>query len=196
MEPWLVVGLGNPGPEDAATRHNVGVMVVDDLARRWSGRLTSHRYTRCEVLEARWAGAKVALARGRSYMNESGGPVSALCGFFGVGPEHVVLVHDELDIPFGALRVKQGGGDNGHNGLRSVRSALGTGDTVRLRVGIGRPPGRQDPADFVLRPFSAAQREELPAILDRAGDAIECIIAEGVTRAQNIFNADPSEELP
>ena len=128
-------------------------------------------------------------------MNESGGPVSALCGFFGVDPDHVVLVHDELDIPFGVLRVKQGGGDNGHNGLRSVRSALGTGDTVRLRVGIGRPPGRQDPADFVLRPFSATQREQLPAILDRAGDAIECIIAEGVTRAQNLFNADPSEEL-
>lgn len=196
MEPWLVVGLGNPGPDYAATRHNVGVMVVEELARRWGGRLSSHRYTRCEVYEGRWAGAKVTLARGRSYMNESGGPVSALCSFYGVEPERVILVHDELDIPFGSLRVKQGGGDNGHNGLRSVRASLSTGDTVRLRVGIGRPPGRQDPADFVLRPFSATQREELPEVLDRAGDAIECVIAEGVPRAQNVFNADPSEELP
>ncbi len=196
MEPWLVMGLGNPGPEYAATRHNVGVMVVEDLARRWGGKLSSHRYTRCEVFEGRSAGAKVVLARGRSYMNESGGPASALCDFFGVDPDHLIVVHDELDIPFGSLRVKQGGGDNGHNGLRSVRSALGTGDTVRLRVGIGRPPGRQDPADFVLRPFTAAQREELPTILDRADDALECIVSEGVTRAQNLFNADPSEELP
>lgn len=191
-----MVGLGNPGPEYAPTRHNVGVMAVEALAARWGGRLAAHKYTRCEVFEGRWAGRKVVLARGRSYMNESGGPVAVLADHFGVDPERVLLAHDELDIPFAALRIKQGGGDNGHNGLRSVRSALGTGDTVRLRVGIGRPPGRQDPADFVLRPFTAAQREELPTILDRADDALECIVSEGVTRAQNLFNADPSEELP
>ncbi|MBU6311256.1 MAG: aminoacyl-tRNA hydrolase [Actinomycetales bacterium] len=191
MEPWLVVGLGNPGPEYALTRHNVGVMAVEALAARWGGRLAAHKYTRCEVFEGRWAGRKVVLARGRSYMNESGGPVAVLADHFGVDPERVLLAHDELDIPFAALRIKQGGGDNGHNGLRSVRRSLGTGDTVRLRIGIGRPPGRQDPADFVLRPFSAAQREELPHVLERCGDAIECVIADGVATAQNRFNADP-----
>ena len=191
MEPWLVVGLGNPGPEYALTRHNIGVMAVEALAARWGGRLSAHKYTRCEVFEARWAGHKVVLARGRSYMNESGGPVAVLCDHFGVDAERVLLAHDELDIPFAALRIKQGGGDNGHNGLRSVRRSLGTGDTVRLRIGIGRPPGRQDPADFVLRPFTSAQRDELPHVLERCGDAIECVIADGVAKAQNRFNADP-----
>lgn len=186
-----MVGLGNPGPEYALTRHNVGVTAVEALAARWGGRLAAHKYTRCEVFEGRWAGRKVVLARGRSYMNESGGPVAVLADHFGVDPERVLLAHDELDIPFAALRIKQGGGDNGHNGLRSVRRSLGTGDTVRLRIGIGRPPGRQDPADFVLRPFSAAQREELPHVLERCGDAIECVIADGVATAQNRFNADP-----
>lgn len=186
-----MVGLGNPGPEYALTRHNVGVMAVEALAARWGGRLAAHKYTRCEVFEGRWAGRKVVLARGRSYMNESGGPVAVLADHFGVDPERVLLAHDELDIPFAALRIKQGGGDNGHNGLRSVRRSLGTGDTVRLRIGIGRPPDRQDPADFVLRPFSAAQREELPHVLERCGDAIECVIADGVATAQNRFNADP-----
>ena len=186
-----MVGLGNPGPEYALTRHNVGVMAVEALAARWGGRLAAHKYTRCEVFEGRWAGRKVVLARGRSYMNESGGPVAVLADHFGVDPVRVLLAHDELDIPFAALRIKQGGGDNGHNGLRSVRRSLGTGDTVRLRIGIGRPPGRQDPADFVLRPFSAAQREELPHVLERCGDAIECVIADGVATAQNRFNADP-----
>ena len=191
MPAWLVVGLGNPGPEYAPTRHNVGVMAVEALAERWGGRLKADRYTRCEVFEGRWAGHKVVLARGRSYMNESGGPVAVLADHFGVDAERVLLAHDELDIPFAALRVKQGGGDNGHNGLRSVRRSLGTGDTVRLRIGIGRPPGRQDPADFVLRPFTASEREELPHVLDRCADAIECVIADGVSAAQNRYNADP-----
>ena len=191
MDPWLVVGLGNPGPEYAATRHNVGVMAVETLAHRWGGRLASHRYTRCEVFEHRYAGRKVALARVRTYMNDSGYPVSVLADFFNVDPERILLAHDELDIPFAALRIKHGGGDNGHNGLRSVRHSLGTGDTARLRIGIGRPPGRQDPANFVLKPFSAAEREELPGLLDRCADAIECIIADGIPVAQNRFNADP-----
>ena len=191
MEPWLVVGLGNPGPEYAVTRHNVGVMAVEELAARWGGRLKADKYTRCEIFEGRWAGHKVVLARGRSYMNESGGPVSALAQHFGVEPEHIILAHDELDIPFAWLRIKQGGGDNGHNGLRSVRKSLGTGDTVRLRIGIGRPPGRQDPAYFVLQSFTAAQKAELPALLGRCADAIECIIGDGVATAQNRFNAEP-----
>ena len=124
-------------------------------------------------------------------MNESGGPVAVLADHFGVEAHNVLLAHDELDIPFAALRIKQGGGDNGHNGLKSVRRSLGTGETVRLRIGIGRPPGRQDPADFVLRPFTGAERQELPLLLDRCADAIECVIAEGVATAQNRFNADP-----
>ncbi|MFM8239503.1 MAG: aminoacyl-tRNA hydrolase [Actinomycetota bacterium] len=191
MDPWLVVGLGNPGPPYALTRHNVGVMAVETLASRWGGRLTAHKYTRCEVFESRWAGRRVVLARGRAYMNESGGPVAVLADHFGVEAHNVLLAHDELDIPFAALRIKQGGGDNGHNGLKSVRRSLGTGETVRLRIGIGRPPGRQDPADFVLRPFTGAERQELPLLLDRCADAIECVIAEGVATAQNRFNADP-----
>ncbi len=192
MDPWLVVGLGNPGPEYGRTRHNVGVMVVESLAERWGGRLKSHRATHCEVMESRYAGRQVVLARTRGYMNESGGPVKALADYYDVEPDHLIVVHDELDIPFGALRIKEGGGDGGHNGLRSIRRTLGTGDTVRLRVGIGRPPGRQDPADFVLHAFSGTQREELPAILAEAGDAIECIITDGVAVAQNRYHTEAS----
>ena len=190
MPAWLVVGLGNPGPEYATTRHNVGAMAVEALAERWGGRLKSDRYTRCDVYDSRWEGHRVVLARGRSYMNESGGPVRALADHFNVPVDRTIVVHDELDIPFGALRVKQGGGDGGHNGLRSIRKVLGTGDTIRIRVGIGRPPGRQDPADYVLKPFAAAQREDLALLIDRADDAIECVIAEGVQIAQNRFNSD------
>lgn len=190
MSTWLVVGLGNPGPEYERTRHNVGAMAVEALADRWGGRLKSDRYTRCEVFDARWQGQRVILARGRSYMNESGGPVKALADHFNVPVDRAVVVHDELDIPFAALRVKQGGGDGGHNGLRSIRRVLGSGDTVRIRIGIGRPPGRQDPADYVLKPFGSAQREELPELLARADDAIECVIEHGVAVAQNRYNAD------
>lgn len=190
MEPWLVVGLGNPGPEYGRTRHNVGVMVVESLAERWGGRLKSHRPTRCEAMEHRYAGHRVILARSRGYMNESGGPVKSLMDYFDVPGVHLIVVHDELDIPFGALRIKDGGGDGGHNGLRSIRRSLGNGDSIRVRVGIGRPPGRQDPADFVLHAFSGAQREELPAILDQAGDAVECIITEGLAVAQNRYHTE------
>lgn len=190
MDPWLIVGLGNPGPEYGRTRHNVGVMAVESLAQRWGGRLKSHRHTRCEVMESRYAGHRVTLARTRGYMNESGGPVKALVDYFAVAPDHLIVVHDELDISFGVLRIKEGGGDGGHNGLRSIRRSLGTGDTIRLRIGIGRPPGRQDPADYVLHAFTTAQRDELPMVLDRAGDALECIIADGVAVAQNRFHAE------
>lgn len=187
----IVVGLGNPGERYAATRHNIGAMVLDHLVSAAGDRWKSQRKTRCDVAETRWAGRQVILARPHSYMNESGGPVSALAGFYGVPAEGIVVLHDELDLPFGALRIKAGGGDNGHNGLKSIRRSIGSGDTVRVRIGVGRPPGRQDPADFVLRPFSSTERTELPELIGRAADATECAVTEGVTVAQNRFNASP-----
>jgi peptidyl-tRNA hydrolase, PTH1 family len=190
VDPWLVVGLGNPGPEYGRTRHNVGVMAVEALAHRWGGRLRGDKYTRCDIFDHRWEGHRVVLARGRSYMNESGGPVSVLARHVGAEPDQILLVHDELDIAFGSLRVKHGGGDGGHNGLRSVRGSLATGDTIRIRIGIGRPPGRQDPADYVLHAFNSVQADELPLLLDRAGDAIECVIRDGVSVAQNRFHPE------
>lgn len=190
MDPWLVVGLGNPGPEYGRTRHNVGVMAVEALAERWGGRLKSHRATHCEVMEARYRDHRVVLARTRGYMNESGGPVKALVDYFAIPDGRLIVVHDELDIPFGTLRVKEGGGDGGHNGLRSLRRSLGNGDSTRVRIGIGRPPGRQDPADFVLHAFTGAQKDELPALLSDADDAIECIIDDGVSVAQNRYNSE------
>ena len=149
---WLVVGLGNPGPTYAGHRHNVGYLVTDELASRMGSPFRSHKSGRADVVEGRLSlgGPRVVLARGRGYMNESGGPVKALATFYKVDPAHIIAVHDELDLPFGTLRVKLGGGDNGHNGLKSMRSSLGTGDFHRVRAGIGRPPGRQDVADFVL----------------------------------------------
>ncbi|MFL6062179.1 MAG: aminoacyl-tRNA hydrolase [Marmoricola sp.] len=192
-ETWLVVGLGNPGPTYAGTRHNIGYLVLDELARRMGGSLKSHKSGRAEVLEGRLAppGApapKVVLGRARSYMNESGGAVSTLAKFYGVKPEHVIAIHDELDIDFGTLRTKLGGGDNGHNGLKSMRSSLGTGDFYRVRVGIGRPPGRQDPADFVLGNYSSVERKELPFQIDTAADAVECLIERGLEETQQRYN--------
>jgi peptidyl-tRNA hydrolase, PTH1 family len=188
---WLVVGLGNPGPSYATTRHNVGRLVVELLAERAGASFKSHRRGRADVLETRMGGppgVRTVLARPRSYMNESGGSVAALRDFFKVGTDHLVLVHDELDIPFGTLRVKQGGGDNGHNGLRSVRAALGTGEFLRVRFGIGRPPGRMDPAVFVLKPFGASERAGLGVLVDRAADAVEALVVDGLAYAQNTYN--------
>lgn len=187
--PWLVVGLGNPGPTYAGNRHNVGFMVADELARRAAGRFAAHRRGRAEVCEARLGGERVVLAKPRSYMNESGGPVKALADYYKVGLPRIAVVHDELDIPFGAVRLKTGGGDGGHNGLRSLRSALGGGDFHRVRVGIGRPPGRMDPAAFVLRDFTATERKELPFLVDRAADAVEALLQHGLEAAQNDFHA-------
>lgn len=187
--PWLVVGLGNPGPEYAATRHNVGAMAVQVLADRGGRPLALHRRSRSDVAETHLAGHRVVLARLRSYMNESGGPVAALCAFYKVPAGQLVVLHDELDIAFGTLRLKLGGGDNGHNGLKSLRQSLGGGEFYRVRIGIGRPPGRQDPADFVLRPFNATQRRELPALVDSAADAVEALLQEGLDRAQSRFNS-------
>jgi peptidyl-tRNA hydrolase, PTH1 family len=185
--PWLVVGLGNPGSTYAGNRHNAGALVVDVLADRVRGRFKSHR-ARADVVEARLADHRLVLAKPRSYMNESGGPVVALRDFFKLPVERIVAVHDELDLDFGTLRLKLGGGDNGHNGLKSLRRSLGSGEFHRLRVGIGRPPGRQDPADWVLRDFSPAERKELPLHIERAADAIEMLITDGLAAAQNTYN--------
>jgi PTH1 family peptidyl-tRNA hydrolase len=185
---WLVVGLGNPGPEYAGTRHNAGYLVVDLLADRHGARLRSHK-ARADAAQIRLGGASAVLARTRSYMNVSGPPVAALRSFFKVDPARVIVVHDELDIPFGAVRLKRGGGDNGHNGLKSVTSSLGTREYLRVRFGIGRPPGRMDPADFVLRDFATPERKELPFLVDRAADAVEALVAEGLEPAQNRFHA-------
>lgn len=188
-ERWLIAGLGNPGPEYAGNRHNAGQMVVDLLAERMGARFKAHR-TRNEVADGRLAGVPVTLAKPRTYMNLSGGPVAALAAFYKIPPERIVVVHDELDIPFGAMRLKRGGGDNGHNGLRSVTQALGTNEYNRARFGIGRPPGRMDAATFVLRDFSAAERKELPLLIDRCADAVETLLSKGLAVAQNTFHAD------
>lgn len=191
---WLVVGLGNPGPAYSGHRHNVGYLVNDELAARMGSPFRAHKSGRADVVEGRLGspglpGPRVVLLRPRSYMNETGGPVSAVAKFYQVPPDRIVAIHDELDIAFGTMRLKRGGGDNGHNGLRSMRSSLGTGDFYRTRVGIGRPPGRQDVADYVLSNYSAAQRKELPLQLVDAADAIECLITEGLEKAQQKFNS-------
>ncbi|GAA0636806.1 aminoacyl-tRNA hydrolase [Sporichthya brevicatena] len=188
---WLVVGLGNPGPEYVANRHNVGFLVVETLAERNRSSFKAHK-ARADVAETRLGGPggpPVVLARPRSYMNESGGPVSGLCKYYDVPPERLVVIHDELDLPFAALRAKFGGGDNGHNGLKSIRRSLGTGDYHRIRFGIDRPPGRMDPAAYVLRDFSAAERKDLDLELDRCADAVEMLVREGLERTQNTFNS-------
>ena len=186
--PHLVVGLANPGEEYARTRHNAGAMVVDTLAERLGERLTRHK-ARARAVQTRVAGVPCVLAVPSSYMNVSGPPVRALASFYSVEPERLVVVHDDLDLPLGALRLKAGGGDGGHNGLRSVRASMGTGDWLRVRVGIDRPPGRQDPADYVLRPFSSTQREELAVVLQEAADAVETLLASGLEAAQNAHHA-------
>ncbi|KQU67653.1 MULTISPECIES: aminoacyl-tRNA hydrolase [unclassified Phycicoccus] len=192
---WLVVGLGNPGPTYAGNRHNVGAMVVDELARRGSASLTKHKARavaatiRIGMLPGGAPGPRAVIGVPLSYMNESGGPVKALMSFFSVDPDHLVVIHDELDIPAGDVRLKKGGGEGGHNGLRSISSSLGTKDYLRVRVGIGRPPGRMDAADFVLRDFSPTERKELPFLLDAAADAAEMVVTEGLQTAQQKFHS-------
>ena len=186
--PWLVVGLGNPGPEYAATRHNVGYLVVEELAERARGRFAKHKRAHAQVAEERLQGHRVVLAKPSTYMNESGGPVKGLLDFYKVPIDRLVVIHDELDIAFNTLRLKLGGGDNGHNGLRSIRRSTDSGEFYRVRVGVGRPPGRQDPADFVLKPWSSVERKEIPMQVSDAADAVEMLIHEGLERAQNRFN--------
>jgi peptidyl-tRNA hydrolase, PTH1 family len=186
---WLVVGLGNPGPSYARTRHNIGHLVADELADRTSGKWKQHKQVRSEVIETRISGIRTVLAKPRSYMNESGGPVSGLLKFFKVEPAGLVVVHDELDIDFGVLRAKFGGGDNGHNGLKSLRKSLGTGEYYRVRFGVGRPPGRQSPADFVLNEFSSTERKDLPFAVDRTADAVESLLTDGLEATQGRYNS-------
>lgn len=196
---WLVVGLGNPGPTYAATRHNVGHMVVDELVRRAGGRYSTARTLRADVCTTRLSASgiggvgadadRVVLVRPRTYMNESGASVGKAVPYHRVGLDKLVVIHDELDLEFGQLRIKFGGGDAGHNGLRSISQALGSGDFLRLRFGIGRPPGRQEPADYVLRPIPASLREDYGVEVRRAADAVVTLISEGLASAQNQFNS-------
>ncbi|GGU14048.1 MULTISPECIES: aminoacyl-tRNA hydrolase [Streptomyces] len=191
--PWLIVGLGNPGPEYAANRHNVGFMVVDLLAGRIGGKFKRAQKAQAQVVEGRVgppgpAGRRVILAKPMSYMNLSGGPVTALRDFYKVPTAHVVAIHDELDIDYGVLRLKVGGGDNGHNGLKSMTKAMGA-EYHRVRFGIGRPPGRMQVADFVLKDFSSTERKELDYFVDRAADSVECLVTEGLERAQSAYNS-------
>ncbi len=185
----LVVGLGNPGPTYAGNRHNAGFMVADLLAERMAGRFKAHK-GRADVVEGRLAGERLILAKPKSFMNLSGGPVASLRDFFKVPVDRIVVIHDELDIPWAALRLKRGGGDNGHNGLRSLTQSLGSKDYLRVRFGVGRPPGRQDPADFVLKDFSTVERKELPFHVDRAADAVEALLTGTLEAAQNTFHVD------
>jgi PTH1 family peptidyl-tRNA hydrolase len=183
-ETFLVVGLGNPGKQYAGNRHNAGAMVADVLARRGNGAFKGHK-AGADIVESRYAGSRVVLAKPRSYMNLSGGPTAALARFFSIGPDHIIAVHDELDLPPATIRVKSGGGEGGHNGLRSISAALGTKDYLRVRFGIGRPPGRMDAADFVLRDFSAAERKDLDLDLEHAADAVELLVEYGLEATQN-----------
>ncbi|MEU7156589.1 aminoacyl-tRNA hydrolase [Streptomyces chrestomyceticus] len=190
--PWLIAGLGNPGPEYAANRHNVGFMVADLLAERMRGRFKAHK-ARAQVVEGRIGppgpgSRRVVVAKPMTYMNLSGGPVTALRDFYKVPVANIVAVHDELDIDYGALRLKLGGGDNGHNGLKSMTKSLGP-DYHRVRFGIGRPPGRMQVADFVLKDFSGAERKELGYFVDRAADAVEGLVLDGLERAQSTYNS-------
>jgi PTH1 family peptidyl-tRNA hydrolase len=194
MELWLVAGLGNPGPTYEANRHTIGYHVVDELARRLGVRFRAPRGLRADVAEARLGAseleaARVVVMKSRTYMNETGGSVAGVLGYFKITPEWLVVVHDELDLDPGQLRVKFGGGDNGHNGLRSIRKALGTGDFFRVRIGVGRPAGRQDPADFLLSDFPVGSRDWVAVEIDRAADAVESLITVGLERTQNAFNS-------
>ncbi len=188
--PWLVVGLGNPGSSYAGNRHNVGAMVLDELAARAGVKLSPGKGKRARTLigEGRLAGRRVVLARPTSYMNESGGPVRGLLDYHSIPATDLVVLHDELDIPFASVRLKRGGGEGGHNGLRSISRSTGTKDYLRVRVGIGRPPGRQDTADFVLKYFSATERRELDLLVAEAADATEELLAQGLEAAQNVVH--------
>lgn len=190
MTPWLIVGLGNPGPDYASHRHNIGAMVVDELAVRTGAKLRTHKAravateVRIGVLPGGAPGPKAIIATPLTYMNESGGPVAGLLSFFKIPVENLIVIHDDLDIPFAEVRLKLGGGEGGHNGLRSITKSVGTRDYLRVRVGIGRPPGRMDAADYVLHGFSGAERTEVPMAISDGADAAEQLVADGLAAAQ------------
>lgn len=190
MSTWLVVGLGNPGKEYAATRHNVGYLVIDELASRISASFAKHRRAHADSADGRLDGERLELLKSRSYMNESGGPVKAAADYAKVTIDRIIVVQDELDIPFGSIRIKVGGGDGGHNGVKSIKKSFGSGDFTRVRVGIDRPPGRQDPADYVLRGFSSNERRDLPSVIATAADAVEAVITDGIAAAQNKYHSE------
>ena len=189
---WLVVGLGNPGDQYAATRHNIGQMVIDELARRHSVKFSSHK-SRTDIAAFKLGvgidAHSVIIGKSKSYMNETGGPVKALANFYSIEPTNIIALHDELDIPFAAIRTKLAGGDNGHNGLKSMTSSFGTPDYYRIRLGIGRPMGQQDPADFVLKAFSKVEQKDLAEFIDRGADVVESLITKGLEATQSAFNS-------
>ena len=189
---WLVVGLGNPGDKYAATRHNIGQMVIDELARRHSVKFSSHK-SRTDIAAFKLGvgidAHSVIIGKSKSYMNETGGPVKALANFYSVEPTKIIALHDELDIPFAAIRTKLAGGDNGHNGLKSMTSSFGTPDYYRIRLGIGRPMGQQDPADFVLKAFSKVEQKDLAEFIDRGADVVESLITKGLEATQSAYNS-------
>lgn len=187
---WLIVGLGNPGPEYEKTRHNIGQMVLDELAKEVGGSFKKHSKASAVVVEGRlgFGGPKVILMKSLGYMNTSGGPVSAIAKFYGIDPDHIIVVHDELDIPFDTIKLKIGGGEGGHNGLRDITKALGTKDYYRVRTGIGRPPGRMDTADFVLKPFSSTEAKDLPFLISNAADATMTLVKEGLLATQQRYH--------
>lgn len=189
---WLVVGLGNPGDKYAATRHNVGQMVIDELVRRHNVKLSSHK-SRTHIAAFKLGvgvdAHPVIIAKSHSFMNETGGPIKALANFYSVEPQKIIALHDELDIPFAAIRTKLAGGDNGHNGLKSMTSAFGTAEYYRVRLGIGRPMGEQDPADFVLKAFSKVEQKDLGELIVRGADVVESLINEGLERTQTSYNS-------
>lgn len=188
---WLIVGLGNPGSQYAKTRHNIGQMVLDKIAHEMGSTFKKHSKASAVVVEGRLGigGPKVVLMKSLGYMNTSGGPVSAVAKFYGIDPDHIIVVHDELDIPFDTIKLKIGGGEGGHNGLRDITKALGTKDYYRVRAGIGRPPGRMNTADYVLKPFTAAEAKNLPFLIDNSVDAVAMLITDGLTAAQQRFHS-------
>ncbi len=189
---WLVVGLGNPGDQYVATRHNVGQMVVDELVRRQNIKLSAHK-SRTEIAAYKLATSEsthsIILSKSKGYMNETGGVIKALANFYSIETKNIIALHDELDISFATIRSKFGGGDNGHNGLKSMTSAFGTPDYFRVRLGIGRPMGQQDPADFVLKAFSKIEQKDLAEFIVRGADVVESLITDGLELTQTRFNS-------
>jgi len=185
--PWLVIGLGNPDDEYAGTRHNAGAMVVARLAERAGAKLKRSR-NRAQVAEIRDGDERVVLARPTSYVNESGGPASLLARWYKTPLERIIVVHDEIDLAAGKLQVRRGGGTAGHNGLKDIVKALGSPEFLRVRIGVGRPPGRQDPADYVLEPVPKRQAEDFAVLLERAADATMDLVHLPLERAQDRHN--------
>ncbi|MGP9488040.1 aminoacyl-tRNA hydrolase [Glutamicibacter sp. AOP38-B1-38] len=186
---WLVAGLGNPGPGYAGNRHNIGHMVLDELAQRSGSKFKTHT-SRAQIIQGRLGigGPRIVLAKPLTYMNLSGGPVANLAKFFGIGIEKLIVVHDEIDIPFDTVKLKRGGGEGGHNGLRDISKAMGSKDYLRVRAGVGRPAGRMDTADWVLQDFSKTEKQALPFLIDNSADAVELLMSSGLEAAQEKFH--------